>query len=484
MKILRYIILAVLPAIAAEAFADVSLDSCRRMALGNNKLIRMAEENLQATGYDRKAARSLYLPALDFSAAYLYTQNKTRLISKDMMVPTQSFNSATGKFEWNILTDPSGNPILNPDGGGYIPTEVATIPKSALTFDTRQFFTGAVTLTQPVFMGGQIKALNEIAGYAEQAARAGRNQVTQDVIYAVDEAYWTVVSLKAKKQLADSFVELVDTLHYNVQMMLDEGVATRSDLLTVDVRLNEAKMLQTKCDNGLTLARMALAQICGQPIDRVMILDDEDNIAPRSETCPPFTYNIEDVFARRQDLAAVRSGISLLQSREKLARGMMLPKLGIIGAYSFGTPNVINGFSRDIKGGFSIGAALTIPIWHWGGNYNHYRATKAATNSQRLMLEDLEDKVELQVNQAKFRFQEAFKTYSMARSNMAAAESNLRNAQLAYSEGVMTANDVILAQTGWFQANSEKIDAEIGIHLCEVYLSKVLGTLGDLPAGK
>ena len=48
MKILRYIILAVLPAIAAEAFADVSLDSCRRMALGNNKLIRMAEENLQA----------------------------------------------------------------------------------------------------------------------------------------------------------------------------------------------------------------------------------------------------------------------------------------------------------------------------------------------------------------------------------------------------------------------------------------------------
>lgn len=100
------------------------------------------------------------------------------------------------------------------------------------------------------------------------------------------------------------------------------------------------------------------------------------------------------------------------------------------------------------------------------------------------MLEDLEDKVELQVNQAKFRFQEAFKTYSMARSNMAAAESNLRNAQLAYSEGVMTANDVILAQTGWFQANSEKIDAEIGIHLCEVYLSKVLGTLGDLPAGK
>ena len=43
---------------------------------------------------------------------------------------------------------------------------------------------------------------------------------------------------------------------------------------------------------------------------------------------------------------------------------------------------------------------------------------------------------------------------------------------------MLTANDVILAQTGWLQANSERIDAEIGVRLCEVYLSKVLGTLG------
>ena len=52
-------------------------------------------------------------------------------------------------------------------------------------------------------------------------------------------------------------------------------------------------------------------------------------------------------------------------------------------------------------------------------------------------------------------------------------------AAIAFKEGVMTTNDVILAQTGWLQANSEKIDAEIGVRLCEVYLAKVLGTLGN-----
>ena len=168
----------------------------------------------------------------------------------------------------------------------------------------------------------------------------------------------------------------------------------------------------------------------------------------------------------------------MLESRERMAMGTMLPKVGIVGSYSFSTPNLLDGFSKRVRGGFSVGAGVTIPIWHWGGKYNHYRAAKTATNAQRLLLEDLEEKVELQVEQAKFKFQEAFKTLDMARSNMKSAEENLRNAEIGFHEGVLTANDVILAQTGWLQANSERIDAEIGVRLCEVYLSKVLGTLG------
>ena len=95
------------------------------------------------------------------------------------------------------------------------------------------------------------------------------------------------------------------------------------------------------------------------------------------------------------------------------------------------------------------------------------------------MLEDMEEKIRLQVSQARFKFQEAFKTYDMTKSSLRSAEENLRNAELAYNEGLMTANDVILAQTGWLKANSENIDAAIGIRLCDVYLSKVLGTLGQ-----
>lgn len=454
----------------------VSLDSCRRMALRTSKTLKIAEEAVKGAEYTKKAAFAAYLPGIDASATYMYNQHKTSLLKEDAKLPTMFFNPLTGKYEYDILIGPDLQPVKDPATGNYIPEVVAVIPKDALTFDTRNVFAGAVTLTQPIFMGGEIKALNDIAKYTEEALVATRNNLEQEVIYGVDEAYWLVISLKAKKRLAQSFVNVVDTLHYNVNAMVEEGVATKADLLQVDVKLNEARIMLTKVDNGLSLARMALAQACGLPVDTQMILEDEEAEGIGNDL-PDYSFNMQDVYAHRQDLEALRKGISVMKGQEKLALGTMLPKLGLVGAYTFSTPNLIDGFSRKIGGGFSIGAALTIPIWHWGGNYNKYRAAKSATNAQVLLLEDMEEKVQLQVNQAKFKFQEAFKTYDMAMTNMKSAEENLRCAEDGFKEGVLTTNDVILAQTGWLQANSEKIDAEIGIRLCKVYLSKVLGTL-------
>lgn len=436
----------------------------------------MAEENIRSAEYYRKAAQSAYLPGIDFTGTYMYNQHKIALLGEDAKLPTMSFDPATQKYNYNILKDANGVPIKDPATGSYIPTEVAVIPKEAMEFDVHNVFAGAITLTQPIYMGGQIRALNQIAGFGEKLAKASRNNLTQDVVFAVDEAYWLVVSLKEKKELAESFVNLVDTLRYDVQAMLDEGVATRSDLLTVEVKLNEAKIALTKVDNGLTLSRMALAQLCGLPVNTQMELQDEGLKHAGDAVAAP-AANMEDVYAKRQDLEIIRQGINMLQSKEKLALGEMLPKIALVGAYSFSNPNVIDGFEKKFGGGFNVGATLTVPIWHWKGDYNRYKAAKAQTNASRLMLEDVEEKVQLQVSQAQFSFDEAKKTYDMTVTNLKKADENMRQAELGFKEGVLTTNDVIGAQTAWLAANSEKIDAQIGIRLCQTYLSKVLGNL-------
>ncbi len=79
--------------------------------------------------------------------------------------------------------------------------------------------------------------------------------------------------------------------------MLEEGVATRADLLMVEVKLNEAKIMRTKLDNGLTLARMALAQVCGLPVQTEMTLADED-FKTGLTSMPDPVFNMQDVYSR------------------------------------------------------------------------------------------------------------------------------------------------------------------------------------------
>ncbi len=457
----------------------VSLDSCRAMALGNNKQLMMARQRVEKARYQNKEAFAAYLPAIDFAGGYLYNQRNISIFDSDQMLPIKTFDLETKSYQFDIVKNPvTGEPVKGPDGQ-YIPASVAYLPKEAMEYDIHNVFFGAVTLTQPVYMGGKIVAMNKLTKAAENAARSLEEAETENIIYAVDAAYWQVVSLKAKKALAESYVGLLDSLSRNVHLMLKEGVATRSDVLSVDVKLNSAQVDLAKVENGLVLSRMALAQVCGLPVNTVFALADEDAGAPvlADGFEAEGTYDMEAVYERRPDLRALGYAVDAATQQKKVALSSMLPNVAVIGSYEVSNPNMFDGFKNRFKGAFSVGAMVSIPIWHWGGNRAKYKAAEADEVIRRLELEDARELVSLQVSQASFKTKEAFKTYNMTMANLAKADENLRTVTLAFREGVATADNVMAAQTAWLKAHSEQIDAVIDVQLCQTYLSKTLGTL-------
>ena len=327
--------------LAVSAQQPVSLDSCRRMALKNNKQLRIAEEKVKGAGYTKKSARGAYFPGIDFTGSYMYNQKSISLLEEDQYLPTKSFDLASQEYKYNVVTNPvTGEPILN--NGQPIPQTVALIPKEAFEFDVHNVYAGLVTLTQPIFMGGKIKALNDMASYAEKLAISQRNTAEKEIIYQTDEAYWQVVSLVHKKKLAESYTALLDTLNRHVQEMIAEGVATQSDGLTVAVRLNAAQITLAKVDNGLALSRMALAQICGLPVTEVFTLEDEslERIEPQEQ---PLSYDMEEVFKNRNEVLSLSYAAKIYEKKKNLALSDMLPKLALVGTYSLSNPNVFNG---------------------------------------------------------------------------------------------------------------------------------------------
>ena len=473
---MRNIVLMALCAISLAVSGQVvTLDSCRHMALRNNKEIQQATLGIEKAGYQRKEAAAAYLPQFDLTGGYIYNSRKVSLVKEDQMLPTKSFNLQTGQYDYNLVIDPTtGYPLQV--NGQYVPSTIALLPKSGLTYNIHNLMGGALTVTQPIYMGGKITAMNQITELAQQLAREMHDSKVEDVMYNVDAAYWQVVSLCAKQKLARSYVNLVQTLDNDVKAMVNEGVATRANQLAVDVKLNEANVDLTKVDNGVTLSRMLLAQLCGLPVNTMMTLADEGR-EDLNLSLAPSNFNLDEVYDKRHDVRSLELATKIYDQQVKVARSEMMPKLAAVAALHATNPNSYDGFENRFGAGFSVGATLRVPLWHWGGLSNKVKAAQVEADVKRLELDDAKEKIALQISQAAFSYQEAFKTFEATKANLAQADENLRIAGIAFKEGMGTVDEVLAAQTAWLKANSEKIDAEINVQLTHEYLSKVMGSM-------
>lgn len=477
-----------------EAQERLSLDSCRALALRNNKQLNIAKLKKDVATNVRKATRTKYLPKVDATGSYSYFSKEISLLNSQQKVAFNNLGSnSVGTVGANLgtfLTGLAEQGIISADMaqqlGGVFEKMGSQISQTgnafgqtitdALKTDTKNVWTGAVMVRQPIFMGGAIIAANKIADISEHMAASDMDLQTQSTLYDIDQAYWLVVSLKQKEKLANSYRDLVKKLSGDVRKMIRQGVATKADGLKVDVKVNEAEMQVTQVEDGLSLAKMMLCQLCGLPMDKPILLEDEDqesiNPVEMAETAVQDT-----TFSRRPEVQMLEDAVDISRQTTRLTRAAYLPHVALTGGYLISNPNVFNGFERKFSGVWNVGVMVQIPVWNWFEGTYKVRASKLATSMAMMELSDVREKINLQVAQGQFKLREAAKRYRMAKENMKSAEENLRCANLGFKEGVMDITDVMAAQTAWQMAQSQKIDAEVAVKLSQVNLKKALGIL-------
>lgn len=461
----------------------LSLDSCRALAIANNKELLISGEKINAAHYQNKAAFTNYLPNFSATGAYMRNQKEFSLLNSDQKAALSGLgNSISGPLQQAAQVigqlHPELAPALSQLGGAIVPAlnEAGSSIVDAFRTDTRNVYAGVITLTQPLYMGGKIRAYNKITKYAEELARQQHNSGMQEVILSTDQAYWQVISLVNKKKLAESYLKLLQKLDSDVEKMIAEGVATKADGLSVRVKVNEAEMTLTKVEDGLSLSRMLLCQLCGIDLSTPVVLADEDiDDIPLMPVTTDF--EVETAYANRPEIRSLELATKIYQQKINVTRSEHLPSLALMGNYMVTNPSVFNSFENKFKGMWNVGIMLQLPIWHWGEGLYKVKAAKAEARIAQYQLEDAKEKIELQVNQSAFKVNEAAKKLTMAKKNLEKADENLRYATLGFEEGVIAPSNVLEAHTAWLSAQSEKIDEQIDVKLTEIYLQKSLGTL-------
>lgn len=105
--------------------------------------------------------------------------------------------------------------------------------------------------------------------------------------------------------------------------MIAEGVATKADGLSVKVKVNEAEMKLTQVDNGLSLSKMVLCQLCGLPLQDEIHLADED-----VESLPLPEYhagdNVATALANREELRSLDLASKIYDQKINITRAGFL----------------------------------------------------------------------------------------------------------------------------------------------------------------
>lgn len=488
MKKKVFVLLTIVSVAQLHAQKVLKLEDCRQKALEHNKTLQMSKESVNAARELKKAAFTQFLPNFSANATYAWNEKNLSLLAEDAMLPVGT-KMADGSFgftadqisnKWTLVNgqpvpldanNTPFNPKTNPEKiqwKGY-----ALLPKEAMEFDIHNVFAGTIGFVQPVFMGGKILELYRVAKYGENLAAAQHENKTTELLLEVDEAYWRVVSLENKVKLAREYRNLIAKLDSNVRVMIEEGVATKAEALKVRVKLNEAEMTVTKAEDGLNLSKMALNQLCGFPLDEQYALSDATLKSEENVQLIP----VDEAISNRPEIKALTQVENIAKSNERIMLSRFMPNIGLTGNYLVSNPNVYNGYKNEFGGMFNVGIVANVPLFHFGDKFHTLNAAKSQRKIAGMQLDEVKEKMQLQIKQNSYKVAESMKKKSATEKNIEQAEENLRYATEGFDAGVITSTDLLGAQTAWLSAKSENIDACIDLKLCNLYLSKSLGTL-------
>lgn len=488
-------ILLLLAQYGADAQQVLTLEDCRQMAVQGNKNLDQARQKVKMAEYDRKIAAANYFPEIKATGAYLYNNKNLVLIDdqtsdalNNMGTTVQGqFNAQMEQLMAAIKTNPSAameymkSPMWQTVVGALSQTDVSaalnTVGSSiseSFNLDIQNVYVGAVSLQQPVFVGGKIVASNRMAKYADELARVQYEGEYEDVLLTVDQAYWQIVSIANKKKLAEDYAALLDHLCKDVEVSVAEGVATQSDLLSIKVKCNEAQMLLSKSVNGLALSKMLLCKQIGLPLDSEITLADETlDVIPMPELLG--RKDMDSILADRTETRSLDLASKIYDQKVTIARADGLPTVALTANYLISNPSSFNGFKNEFGASIHAGVLVSVPLFHGTEGIQKTKKAKAEAEMYRTKYQDACEMIGLQVEQLTRQQDEAFERVNMTESSLESAEENLRVAMLGFEEGVVSASVTLQAQTAWMQAHSEYIDACVELQMNHANLLKAQG---------
>jgi outer membrane protein TolC len=409
----------------ANAAAE-TLEQAWSLALQVNSGLKSKKESTAAASSMLDSARAKYLPSLSLEAGYTALDSdpkqKADLLGYDLEMP-----------------------YADKDSGDY-----------------------KVKLTLPVFTGWRIERGIDAASASLQAAKQDEAGSVQDLKIKVAQAYVNVLRASHVLKVAKSHVESLEAHVRDVQNLRREGMVAKSDLLSAQVALADARQKALQATNGLDLAKAAYNMLMDRPLDQAVNLD-ELSPEPAEDNLEQLT---EQAISQRSEMAALASQVESLRNQAEAVRGEYWPQLGLAGGYAYQE----NSYQVH-EGKWFVTVGLEWSIFD-GGVIRHKAGAvdrqAAAVDMQR---DEVGKSIRLQVRQAWLDVRETCKRIKVTESAVAQSTENLRVARDRYKNGLSTHTEVLDAETLRINSDTNHANAVFDAVMAGLRLKRATGEL-------
>jgi outer membrane protein len=328
---------------------------------------------------------------------------------------------------------------------------------------------GGATVTQLITDFGHTTNLVASARLQARAEAQNAAATKQDVLLAVDQAFYNALQTHAVLQVAEQTVASRQLLSDQVSALTKSKLKSDLDLSFANVNLAQAKLLYLDALNNDKASAAALSAILGYPtLESFELVNDTEALAPPPADVEPL---IADAFAKRPEILALEFQSESAEKLHKADHDQLYPTISALGA--FGDSPV-----RDdrIYGPYAAaGVNVEIPVFN-GFLYSaksHEADLRAQAARQRLI--DLRNRISRDVRTSWLAASTAFDRVEVSEQLLAQANQALDLAQTRYKLGLSSIVELSQAQLQQTSAAIDNTNAQYEYRLALATLDYQVG---------
>ena len=424
----------------AQEGGGLTIDEAIALARENNRLMKIAAARVDAAAAKASEADAGLLPSLKFEGSY------------------------------RRLSDVDPFRVSVP----FFPAPITISPVVLDNYALR------VGVQQPLFTGFRLRSNARGMERLAEAASADARNDRADLVVNVGGAYWGLYQAGELKKSADENVRRLEVFEKDAGALVQSGLATRNDLLRIQVQRSNAMLTQIDAANDLQLAAMNLNNILGRPLDQpVAVASVPARGADSSATVAgSAAAGAEGALENRPDLLAMRLRLEASRAAVTAAQGGWWPQIMLSANYYYSRPNPRFLPTLDaFKGTWDVGVGVQLDLWNWGITAAQAEQARAQMQQAEFTLSQMQDNALLDIRRQDLAVRRAMEKVGVARLAVSQAEENLRITTEKFKNGLSTTADLLDADLVLQSATTAYTGALVEAELAHVKRARALGML-------